>query len=332
MNNITISKNFYNSTNGFTAELEALDPSSKYTGTELEKLDAFQRQLKRFEIKVAGKGSDSISKFFQSSNSATLFPEYVKRAVKQGIDDLDVINRIIASETQIDTLDYRTIATAISTEDAQKLNIPEASAIPEISIRLKQNLVSLKKRGRMLSASYESIKFQRLNIFTVALKEIGSYIARTQLQDAVTVLINGDGNQNPAKEITANTAGTLTYEDLISLWNQFEAYQLNTILASPNMMAKIMTLTELRDPFAGIKFSETGKILTPFGAEIIKSTAVPENKIIGFDKRFAIEKVTASDVAVDYDKLIDTQLERATITSITGFSKIMPDAIKVLVC
>jgi len=35
-------------------------------------------------------------------------------------------------------------------------------------------------------------------------------------------------------------------------------------------------------------------------------------------------------VNVEYDKLINTQLERASVTSIYGFSKIFPDAVKVL--
>ena len=38
----------------------------------------------------------------------------------------------------------------------------------------------------------------------------------------------------------------------------------------------------------------------------------------------------AGDVLVEYDKIIDRQLERAAITSISGFGKIYADAAKVL--
>ena len=41
--------------------------------------------------------------------------------------------------------------------------------------------------------------------------------------------------------------------------------------------------------------------------------------------------VRAGDVSVEYDKLIDRQLERAAITSISGFGKICEDAAKILV-
>ena len=40
--------------------------------------------------------------------------------------------------------------------------------------------------------------------------------------------------------------------------------------------------------------------------------------------------VRAGDVCVEYDKLIDRQLERASITTISGFAKICDDAANVL--
>ena len=52
------------------------------------------------------------------------------------------------------------------------------------------------------------------------------------------------------------------------------------------------------------------------------------DKIIALDKNAALEKVCAGGVVTEYDKLIDRQLERATVTTIAGFSKIFPDACK----
>ena len=52
--------------------------------------------------------------------------------------------------------------------------------------------------------------------------------------------------------------------------------------------------------------------------------------IIGLDKNYALELVRAGDVLVEYDKLIDRQLERAAITSISGFGKICDGAAAVL--
>ena len=45
-----IDKSLYQRRGGFFRALEEMDPSADYRGTDLEKLTAFERQLKRFDI------------------------------------------------------------------------------------------------------------------------------------------------------------------------------------------------------------------------------------------------------------------------------------------
>lgn len=78
---IKLEKGMYATGKSFSQVLEQLDPSEQYAGTPLEGLDAFQRQLKRFDIRVGGAHGDIVEKFFQTSDSAALFPEYVSRSV-----------------------------------------------------------------------------------------------------------------------------------------------------------------------------------------------------------------------------------------------------------
>ena len=55
-----------------------------------------------------------------------------------------------------------------------------------------------------------------------------------------------------------------------------------------------------------------------------------DQKIIGLDRTCALEMVQAGDIITEYDKLIDRQLERASITTIAGFSRIFEDSCKAL--
>ena len=328
--NIKLEKGLYTTGKSFTEALEALDPSENYIGTELEGLDAYQRQLKRFSIKVSGKGSDRVEKFFKTSDSAALFPEYISRAVRAGIDENNLLDKIVATTTNVEALDYRTITSVPSEEDKTLVLVNEGEAIPETQVKTQENLVKLHKRGRMLVASYEAIRFQRLDLFTVTLRQIGAYIAKTQLKDAVDVLMNGDGNDNAITTSTVAAEGTLAYGDLVDFWNSFDPYTLNCIIASPSMASQILKLSEMRDAAAGLNFHSTGNLVTPFGAELVKSSAVAENKLIGLDRTCALELVTAGGVITEFDKLIDRQLERAAITSIAGFAKIYTPASKAL--
>lgn len=322
--NIKLEKGLYSTAKGFTASLEELDPSENYIGTDYEGLDAYQRQLKRFDIKVSGSGSDTISKFFKTTDSAALFPEYISRAVQQGLEEEDILPKIIATTTNIDALDYRAIESVPSESDKELQLVGEGELIPETSIRTKEKLTTLKKRGRMLVASYEAIKFQKLDLFTVTLKQIGAYIARTQFADAMETL------DNSGIESISGTGAAVNYTDLVKIWDALSPYNTTTLIASPSALADMLSITEFKDSYAGQNFHGTGKMITPFGAEVLKASGVDGKKVIALDKNAALEKVQAGGILTEYDKLIDRQLERCAITAITGFSTIFSDAAKEL--
>ena len=325
--NLNLEKGMYQAKGkSLTDVLESLDPTVNYIGTELEGLDAFSRQLKRFDIKVSGEGSSTVEKFFQTSNSAALFPEYVARAVKQGMEEADILSEIVATVTTIDGMDYRSITSDPKDSDKELAIVNEGAYIPQTVVKTNDNLVKLHKRGRMLVSSYEALRFQRLDLFTVTLKQIGAYIARAQLKDAVKVITQGDGNSNPCESIACANTGEVSYADLISLWAKLSPYNLNTILAPTDAMKKILALPELKDASAGLNFHSSGKMVTPLGANLLHTTALESNAIIGLDKNCALEMVKATDIVTDYDKLIDRQLERATVSCIAGFAKIFKDA------
>ena len=323
--NLKLEKGMYHSAHkSFTQVLEELDCSKNYQGTDLDGLDAYQRQLKRFDIKVGGRASDVVDKFFQSSDSAALFPEYVTRAVRQGMESADLLPAIVATTTTVQSMDYRTITASPGQDDKELKPVAEGAEIPQTVVRTQDNLVRLHKRGRMLVSSYEALRFQKLDLFTVTLRQIGAYIARAQLNDAVDVLLNGDGNHN---EINPKELSTKpTYADMVGLWGKLAPYELNTVLASTVTMQDLLNIDEFKDAAAGMNFQGTGKLVTPLGANLLHVPCLKDKTIIGLDKNCALEMVQAGEIITDYDKLIDRQLERATISTIAGFAKIFSGA------
>lgn len=328
--NIRLEKGMYGTGRSFTQTLEALDPSENYKGTELEGLDAYERQLKRFNIKPSGADSSVVGKFFQTSDAAVLFPEYVSRAVRYGMDEASFIPDIVATVTNIDSMDYRVMDLNMTNDNATMNVISEGEVLANADFTVSDRTIRLKKRGRMITTSYDVLRFQRLDIVSIALKRIGAYLAQSLMADAVDVLINGDGGNNPAvKDLTSGTI--YTYNDLIDFWSGFSPYELNTILASPNVTGVLLKMNEFRDAAAGLNFHGTGKLITPFGANLIKTSHITDpNTMIGLDKNCALEMVKVGDIETDYGKLVDRQLEQIAITAITGFAKILPDSVKIL--
>lgn len=335
---IRLEKGMYReSGRSFTQVLEKLDPSENYRGSALEGTDAFQRQLKRFGIRVKGAGSDTVEKFFSTFESAVLFPEFIARAVRQGMEESNLLPSITATVTQIDAMDYRSIYSVPGEAEKALAEVAEGADIPATAVKTKDHLIRLHKRGRMLVASYEALRFQKLDLFSVMLRQIGAQIHKSHLADAVDVLINGDGNDNAATVYQVGTgpisgvSGMLTYDQLVEFWAQFSPYEMNTMLVDSGTMVELLKLPELQNPLTGLNFQGTGKFATPLGATLLRTPAVSGGCILAFDRRYALEMVQAGEVSVEYDKLIDRQLERAAITSISGFGKICGDAVRLLV-
>lgn len=324
---IKLEKGMYNiSGKSFTSVLEDLDPSENYKGTSLEGLDAYQRQLKRFNIKVSGRGCDKVEKFFSTPDSAILFPEFLSRAIKQGLTACDVIPEITAVNTIIDGIDYRAIKS--ETSSATPTDATEGNALREVSVRTDSSLVSLKKYGRLFSSSYEALRFQNLDVVAVIFKKIGMDIANEQMLDAVSALVSS--GSSAATEVEPETPGTLTYTDLLTLWKNFNPYHPNVMMASSTTIKEILSLPAMQDAEAGLAFHGTGNLVTPLGAKLVMVKGLEDGKIITIDSNFALQMIQSGDVIVEYDKVIDKQLERATISVTAGFSRIFRDAVKVL--
>ena len=320
--NLTLEKGMYGvPSKSFTQVLEGLDSSEQYRGTPLEGLDAYQRQLKRFGIRVSGPGSDPVEKFFQSSSSAALFPEYVARAVGQGMEAADQLKDMVATVTKIDGLDYRTI-TVEGEETAPLKAVAQGAQLPATTIRVNDGLVKLRKRGRTLMTSYEALRFQKLDLLTVALRQIGASMAASQMLDAVDALLNGDGSK---PGVTCAT-GTPNYGDFIGLWGKLAPFTLNTVVAGTAAMEKLLQISEFKDAQAGMNFQGTGRLVTPLGAKLLHVPGMEDKKILAFDKNCALEMVQAGEIQTDYDRLMDRQLDRASISVVTGFARIYQGA------
>lgn len=309
--NINLEKGMYQSGKSLTEILESIDPSENYRGTSMEGLDAFSRQLKRFDIKVSGEKSDTVEKFFSTSNTSALFPEYVRRCVEAGIDESNqTLKDIIATTTQVDGFDYRSV------ESKQTRDI--AGEVSTIKISTKDNLCKLHKRGRLLQTSYESLRFQRIDMFSVILKQIGRYISKMQLFDAFQTI------ESAAEIKTTNRQSTIEKCDIhdIATWLDIFGFKLDTLLGSAT------TLEMLYKLFGNSIRNEHGD-LSVGDIRIIHSYDCFNCKIAGIDSDNALEMVKYGGVNIDYDKLIDKQFERAAITCCAGFSVLQPEAIAI---
>lgn len=313
-NNVKLEKGLYNlSGKSFSQALEALDPSENYSDTPLANLDAFERQLKRFNIKVSGSDCDMVEKFFTTTESAILFPEFVRRCIKKGFDD-SVLNNIVAVSTKCESNIY---SGCVISDTTSYSTTAQGASLPTASVTEPSSSVSLSKYGRMITASYEALRQQKLDVFGVMLKGVGIKLANSVLGSAVTAL---------KANITPTAVSTLNYSALTSLFGSFDDFNMNCVMLSPENTATVLALTQMENASA----DEQGRVKLPFGAEIICTPKVDDATVIGLDKNFALEIITSSDIVLETDKLISNQLDRIAVSVNCGFRRITDSAVKTL--
>ncbi len=311
-----------------TTYLEELDPSPVDSA-----LDAFERQLALAGIKTAGPDSSIIDRFFASQESAVLFPEYVARSVRIGKDEFTKLQKIIANRTHIDDNTYKAVYmddSVLTESDKELAKVAEGAELPKIELKTAEHSIQLLKYGRYLEATYEAIRRKRANVISLFLRAIGVQIQRNKFEDAITAIIDGDGNDNAASVTNTAASGSLTYGDLVEFRLSFDPYEMNVVVVSQSMAKTILGLSEFKEPLVAGEFQRTGQMIRLFGAEMIVDDFVTDDRIIGLDRRFALEEVYETDIATESERLIRQQIEGTAISEVSGFARLIGSAAKIL--
>jgi hypothetical protein len=243
-----------------SAFLETLDPTSGYPVHE-RNMDAFQRQLKRLDIRTRsdpGNGllAHKFSRFFESDAAGTaeersvLAYEWMRRThmryaairprsqvmaggMRNGVfsDDgvrgfpMDVPTSFIAMPPALDTelryqvpapsmLNYLVARTrliegeaeyalyltdeVVANADAKEVRIEQFAEIPAVRFQTAETATRVKKYGRRLDMSYEQMRRLRIDTVEWAIIFIATKADREKEDQAVDVLVNGDGNSGTA--------------------------------------------------------------------------------------------------------------------------------------
>lgn len=313
---------------GLTRYLESLDPSE--AGAQL---DAFERQLALAGIRVNGDDADIVDRFFASQESTVLFPEFVSRSVQTGFDDFAKLKKILAGRVKIDDNTYKSIYmddSVLSEAEKALAIVGEGAALPKVEIKTAEHTVTINKYGRYLQASYEAIRRKRTSVLAVFLRTIGLQIQRDKFEDAVGVLVSGDGNSNAASTMNTDVSGTLDYDDLAEFALSFDPYELNVMICNATTALKLLNVTEVKDPVVSKDFQVKGEPIRLFGAELLVDDAVADNRLVGLDRRFALQEVYETGVLTESERLIRRQIEGTAISETAGFAKAITAASKVL--
>jgi hypothetical protein len=208
---------------------------------------------------------------------------------------------------------------AVDESDGAYSVTTDEGAVMKQTIISESDAIPLPKYARLISASYETVRQQRIDVFAVMLRAVGHKLAGAAAGAALKVIKDS---------VTAfNSAGTtIAYADLAALFGKFSDYDLTTVIASPANVAKILAMTEMRDR----TLDSSGQVHLPFGAKLLKDASLNEQTVIGISKEFALACFKGTDVVLESDRLIDCQLDRIAVSVRLGFQPLMSGAAAVL--
>lgn len=256
------------------------------------------------------------------------------------------LNEIVARTTPITGEDYRSLYMTYDEEQLRLFRVGESAEIPLATLTSSPRSIRLKKYGRGLKASYEQMRRMRVDTLAWWIRWQAVQSEIDKVVAAMAILINGDGNANTsATEHNLLTLDPTAIAGELSVlgWTKFRMqfqppYTMTTALAQIDETLQIITLNlgTANVPLQGYNLGGIGNTLTP-----INATAdgirygylddAPNNKIVGFDRRAALEQVVeiGSEIT-ETERFITSQTQVMVMTENNAFAVLDPAAAKIL--
>lgn len=234
-----------------------------------------------------------------------------------------------------------------TTSQIRMVRVAEGAEIPRTKIATRQQVGFLHKYGRAVEITYEAMRQTPIDMVALLLTRIAVQADIDKVATVMDVIINGDGNAGTAATSVnlttldpATTANNLTLIAWLNYLLQFpNPYTLTTALANNNVVLKVMTLNvgTANTMLAQVQGLLGVGTITPInpefsGAVRIGATAdAPANKIVGIDKRFAVQRwIEAGSDIQETVRWIQRQVQFLALTETEGYGIIDANASKVL--
>jgi len=284
--------------------------------------------LYRAGIKASGARSDTVGKLFEFADLEVLVPEVLSSKIYYGLLKESLVPEFCATETVVTQgYDYKKLYISDSEKERQTEILSPGKDIGETSISIAEQSIRMRKFGTYLTITYETLQWQRLNVFDVCLQRIGQQIQVDETDDMFYTLVNGDGNSGttPGTTVQTDSTGTIATADVIEFaLGAPTPYKLDKFAGKKALIAEY--LTTLAGLYQTISNNEDVGISLPKWYEWDRSIMTTDY-FVGVDSRYAIEHLTSGGVMTESEKIIRKQIHGTAITYYGGFGIIDNDAV-----
>lgn len=358
----------YPATEGLDAFERCLQVSGIRTNTITEmgcyadKFDAFDAKdttralvpefVKRVWRRTATGNSPSTRSLYASTDYGTgsVMAPYVSAAQArvQQIAPAIPLDEVVAITTPIDSDTYRAFYLVNDPANQHRTRVAQGAEIQRAKLVGGDRPIKLDKYGRALEITYESLRRMRIDMVALQIARMAIQAESDKVATVVNILVNGDGNaqsigttyRGHADLDPASTVGQLTLKGWLAFKMKFtNPYALTHALAQDVTMEQAFLLNTgtANIPLLYIAAQQGLGSFTNINPHLGDNVRIgwtpdaPASKIIGFDKRFAIERVTeiGSDIT-EVERWASRQTQELIMSENEGYDILDPFAIKIL--
>lgn len=283
-------------------------------------------------------GSSRVDKLFTTSDNEFLFPAFLADIVDSTMSQSDVLKYMVSGETGIDNLVFKAptldLLSSANKDNIKKSRVSEGADIPEKSVTIGQKSVELWKKAVALRLSYESLRYQRIDIASRMLRAIANDIVGQNIDDITDTLETGTLT---ALKTTA-TANTVTADELFEACITYVmrfGYAPTTILADEDLYKSIAKITyNTNNEFgANSKLSIDVPQLGNMKLALIKapvSKVSNKNVALIYNKDLSIQRFVANGSNLnEIQQNILNQTRLVTMSEISGYGKLVDSVGKI---
>lgn len=255
--------------------------------------------------------------------------------MRENLYDTDLLPYLVSTRIGVDSNTVQSATLDLtSTENKKsikKARIAEGADIPTGKITIGSQAITLWKRGRAIELTYEAARRMRIELFQRQMRAIAADLAHQEVESAIDVLVNGDGNTgSSAKELsTTANAGSVKAADIIdalieySFTNHFNA---NTIVTPKKYLKELSQMMYDRQLAMGASMEVTFNIpqlssnqITLIGTDELKIGSNDALVLMNRDLTLVRYEENGSNIQ-EMDNFIRNQTRLMTLTENSGYA------------
>lgn len=245
---------------------------------------------------------------------------------------------LVAVTTNITGNAYRSTRFQDVTAQKRMVRVAEGDPIPRVKLSSSQDTIRFGKFGRAIENTYEEVRRLRIDVMALHIQLMAIQAEVDEVAAVIDTVVNGDGNAGTAAPVynlttldPTATVGTLTLRAWLAFKQKFlNPYSLTTALVQDavEIQLRLLNVGSANVPLVMLQAQSALGGFTPIndrladGVRLGVTADAPALKIVGLDRRFAVERVVeiGSDIQ-ESARFIENQTNLLTMSINEGFAR-----------